>query len=368
MPKLRDIFFVLVLFITSVFAYGPQGHATIGAIADNRLEGKPAAAKISALIDGLSLAEASLLADKIKDWDKAGPTGTEVFHLPAHPKIEAALLAFWEANPPRKNNPKTRPSHHWFHYTDVPITGGEKYADGTIGRQQWDVVNMIPFCIRVLEGTEPEDNPRKITKPVAVILLAHYVGDIHQPLHVGCAFFDASGKLIQPKDEARDAHTQGGNTLTLEMPGVPAPKPGQRGSSLHSYWDGEVVSNAFKQIYDDIEASGTHRGRMTQKAVAEFLARKEPANWKPDAGSKPVDWAQMWANEIMPVAIEAHERLEFSDIVVEKGYNEMLARGKAKPREMPDKVSYADWSGKVTKVEIHKAGWRLAELLERVVK
>ena len=56
----------------------------------------------------------------------------------------------------------------------------ERYADGKVGRSQWDIVHMINFCRRVLTGEEPEQNPRAITKPVAVILLAHFLGDLEQ--------------------------------------------------------------------------------------------------------------------------------------------------------------------------------------------
>ena len=59
--------------------------------------------------------------------------------------------------------------------------------------RQWDIVHMMRYCIAVLKGEEPENNPRGITKPIAIILLAHFVGDIHQPLHVGAEYFDAHG-------------------------------------------------------------------------------------------------------------------------------------------------------------------------------
>jgi hypothetical protein len=38
-------------------AYGPKGHAMVGAIADQRLGGKPIATKLSNLLDGLTLEE-----------------------------------------------------------------------------------------------------------------------------------------------------------------------------------------------------------------------------------------------------------------------------------------------------------------------
>ena len=83
--------------------------------------------------------------------------------------------------------------HHAFHYTDVSVVGPARYAAAGIGAADTDIVHAIPLCIQVLQG-KLQDNPYKITRPVALILLAHYVGDIHQPLHVGAAYF-RNGKM-----------------------------------------------------------------------------------------------------------------------------------------------------------------------------
>jgi hypothetical protein len=42
--------------------------------------------------------------------------------------------------------------------------------------------------------------------------------------------------------------------------------------------------------------------------------------------------------------------------------------GIARERPMPDHVPYADWSVKIVRDELHKAGWRLADLLTRAVE
>src|SRR6266545_723263 len=80
----------LILGVTGpVQAFGPKGHSMVGAIADQRLAGKPVSTKVSDLLDGLTLAEAALLPDNIKDWDFANPeTDPDTFHLPTHPVIE----------------------------------------------------------------------------------------------------------------------------------------------------------------------------------------------------------------------------------------------------------------------------------------
>src|SRR3954469_2017574 len=214
--------FNVILFLALVganvaSAYGPVGHEIIGAIADEKLAHTPAGEKIAALLDGIKLENASTIPDEIRGWDKNGPDDPAAIHYLAHPRIDAQLRDYWHANPPTKDLNSATPSHHWFHYTDVPLVGGEKYGGGKAGRTKWDIVHMIPYCISVLKGEVPEDNPRKITKPIALILLAHFVGDIHQPLHVGAEFFDKEGHPANPNMTADTLEDQGGNTLTLNL-------------------------------------------------------------------------------------------------------------------------------------------------------
>jgi hypothetical protein len=45
----------VIAFRASILGYGPLGHEIVGAIADERLADTPTAAKIYALLDGLTL-------------------------------------------------------------------------------------------------------------------------------------------------------------------------------------------------------------------------------------------------------------------------------------------------------------------------
>src|SRR5438128_1501241 len=200
------IFFAVV---SSSLGYGPLGHEIVGAIANRKLAGTATAEKIKTLLDGIPLERASLIADDIKSWDKNGPDDRRGFHFPDHPAIEQQLHDFWKANPPNPDAGDTTPSHHWMHYTDVPLLDAEKYGDGKTGRGNWDIVHTIPYCIGVLRGEIAEDNPRKITRTMAVILLAHCVGDIHQPLHVGAEYFNEAGEPIDPDRGATGLGDQG---------------------------------------------------------------------------------------------------------------------------------------------------------------
>ena len=347
MKKFIVVLLTVYLCAGNAYAYGFRGHALVGAIADQRLKKKPAvAAEVAKLLDGLTLEQVANLPDSVKNWDDCNPKyPPKPAPITDKKRINKELRAFHKANLCSK-----KPSHHEFHYTDVPVLGHEEYeGPDKPGRSEFDVVQMIPFCIRVLKGEEPETNDRAITKSVAVILLAHYLGDIHQPLHVGAQFFDASGNPFQPTATNHGFEDQGGNKLTLYT--FWKGELTQAGKSFHSYWDGQTVENAF--------------GTMQDATVATNLAKKAPKNWKLNGGVE--TWAEQLANDILPLAQEAHERLAYSQIKTKQGARDIIS-GRAEEKEKkPGEKFYAVWAAAVVKDEIHKGGWRLAALLEEIL-
>jgi hypothetical protein len=354
-------------FAATTAAYGPDGHEIVGGIADKRLANTPTAAKIAALIDGIPLARAANMPDEIKSWDRNGAGDLEAYPHYSQKRIEEQLRIFWTANPPGAEGLDAPvPSHHWFHYTDVPVLYPTKYADGKTGRSKWDIVHMMRFCVQVLKGEVPEDNPRKITKPVAVILLAHYVGDIHQPLHVGAEYFDANGKKTDPDRGKPGLEDQGGNSIIIELPsgGGYAAKKGK----LHSYWDSDPVFGLFPSTPRDLK--GKERSEAIKAPKQELIAQMaqtEPKNWRAPADVKVEDYGEVWANDILPEAREAHERLRFINVHRKPEINSNVAEGTAMEQQMPDRLSYRDWSTRVIRDELHRAGWRLADLLEKTL-
>lgn len=365
--------FVGILFLTllganRVLGYGPVGHEIIGAIADEKLAHTPAGEKATALLDGIKLENAATIPDEIRGWDKNGPDDPGAKHYPAHPKIEAQLLDYWHANPVTKDLNSETPSHHWFHYTDVPVFGTEKYGDGKIGRSKWDIVHMIPYCIGVLKDEVPEDNPRKITKPIALILLTHFVGDIHQPLHVGAEFFDKEGHPANPNNTPDTLEDQGGNTLTLNL--TSGGTELTRHAKFHYYWDSETVTANLPPMPETISKEERHAKIEAAKKdlIHEFLAH-EPKDWRLPASLALKDYAEAWANDIMPLAREAHERLQFRDVAAKQmDDGTVAAAGFLDEKKLPDGVSYYDWSARVVRGELPKAGWRLADLLEKILR
>src|SRR5439155_21490099 len=140
---------ISVQLTTAARAYGPLGHEIVGGIADERLANTPTATKVRALLDGLTLERAAVIADEIKGWDKKGVDDPRSFHFSANWKIDRQLREFWRANQPTHEINSAAPSHHWFHYTDVPVVPPQAYREGASGRCKWDIVYMTTYCVPV---------------------------------------------------------------------------------------------------------------------------------------------------------------------------------------------------------------------------
>jgi hypothetical protein len=367
MTKITSVSLATLFLACPCFGYGPPGHETVGAIADELLAKKPAGAEVKALIDGITLQRAAVMPDEIKGWDKKGVDDPKSFHYRDHPKIDMQLREFWRANPPTHDVNSPMPSHHWFHYTDVPVVRVEKYADGKVGRSKWDIVQMIPFCVDVLQGRVPENNERKITKAVAVILLAHFVGDIHQPLHVGAQYFNDQGRAVDP-DKEKALEDEGGNTIILQL-NEPPRAGGMKKKKFHGFWDMDTVAELLPQISNSVPKE--QRRALSDAGVTKLaheMAAHEPKEWQLPATVNVRDYAQAWADEIQPIAREAHERLNFKNVKPLQEEDRVVAAGEAEEKPAPDHVGYREWSSKIVRMELQKAGWRLADLLEKSVR
>jgi hypothetical protein len=360
--------FVAVRFAIAAQSYGPLGHEIVGAIADEKLANTPTATKIRALLDGLTLEKAAVIADEIKGWDKKGVDDPRSFHYSAHRNIDRQLRDFWRANPPTPGVSPGAPSHHWFHYTDVPVVPAQGYRDGYAGRSKWDVVHMIPFCVQVLQGRVPEQNERRITKSVALILLAHYAADIHQPLHVGTEYFDQQGRVVDPDKHRSALGDEGGNTFALELSDEPPRRRGIHKKKLHGFWDYDAVNPLF------LQGPGTVRKSELQtliephkRELVHEMATHEPNNWRMPPNVAVDSYAEMWADEILPIAREAYARLQFTDVHPQQEEDRIVAAGEAVEKTNANQMNYRAWATGVVRQELHKAGWRLADLLERIL-
>ena len=180
---------LLVLTLPSLAgAWGPQGHRTVGAIADQLLT-PPTRAAVAVLLEN--------------DLDKFGaPSGRRT--------LEAVSVWADEIR-------GTSASHERWHYDDVPVCGvGDKARycpDGQCNSEQ------IRRLTRVLGDSRSGARERN----EALKWLVHLVGDLHQPLH------------------AADNRDYGGTEVAVVLQGVHT-----RGrDNLHRAWDGDLVRLAL---------------------------------------------------------------------------------------------------------------------------
>jgi hypothetical protein len=272
----------------SAHAWGPQGHALIGKIADQLLAGTKAGKKVNQILRTYTLTEAAKWPDCVRSVHKQASgafkfvpdkyTGScTAFETPAEEKrMEDYAKRNWDTFPyePGHGN------HEAYHFADIPIQD-LKYADGEIGANDHDVVHAIDAAIAKLKG-EPVPAPFSIKDDKeAILMLAHFVGDLHQPLHVGAIYLTPDGQQVNPAAaaDAETESTRGGNEIHFG-----------KSSNLHAEWDG---------ILKSIQ---TPKAEQALLAIARQLT--------PTDG--PIEqWAAKWASESVVDANAALSGLSF---------------------------------------------------------
>ena len=321
-------------------AWGPGGHQAIGAVADQLIAGTPTAKKVKLLL-GSNLQTASVWAD----CARAVQSNKGVWAYVMDPKRPHAECAVFEKTEAGKNAmidyvkrnasscggarpPSSLCRHKAYHFVDLPIQHPQ-YKLGAVGTADGDLVQAISAALVVLQqGKGSSPKPFNIKDPAeALRLLSHFVGDLHQPLHVGSVYLSDAGKLLDPANaqEAKLHDNGGGNGIPFE------------GRKLHEAWDG--ISPTL------------YKGFLAGDNLA--AARKVPAT--PGALAT---WPVAWADETASVASQAFKDLHFAPKVT-VGKDESWPASAAEP-------AYRQAQQVLQKDQIVKAGARLAKILTTV--
>lgn len=203
MKKKFFIAFCSLLPALHVFGWGQKGHDVTAYIAKCHLT--PAAAdSVSAILDGRSL----------------------------------VYWANWLDN--ASYQPDYRYTKTW-HYKN--IDAGTDYADAPIN-PDGDVVTGINEQIDVLKG-----NSSRTRKALALKILTHLLGDLHQPLHLG------------------HASDRGGNEVKIKF--------FDNETKLHSAWDSKLPEAAHKWSYSEWQQQ---IDRLSPDAESEVTAGT-PDDW-----------------------------------------------------------------------------------------
>ncbi len=97
------------------------------------------------------------------------------------------------------------------------------------------------------------------------------------------------------------------------------------------------------------------------------MATHEPNNWRMPSNVAVDGYAEIWADEILPAAREAYARLQFTHVHPQQDEDRTVAAGEAVEKPAADHTLYRVWAANLVRDELHKAGWRLADLLEKIL-
>jgi hypothetical protein len=175
--------------------WGETGHRVTGEIAENHLNNKAKRA-IRKLLDGESLAFVSTYADEIRSDDNL-------------------------------------PDYSAWHYVNFPF--GQTY-EATPKSEKGDIITAINKCILILRNS----SSMKEEKVFYLKLLVHFIGDLHQPLHVGMA------------------EDRGGNKFQVQWFGD--------GTNLHRVWDSQIIES-YNMSYSELVANANSLSKEQIAAI-----------------------------------------------------------------------------------------------------
>jgi S1/P1 Nuclease len=308
--------FLLLALGQPLHAWGPLGHTVIAAIAEKHLSASARSHVGTLLAQGhdTDLPSIANWADEVRSAASGrGPLSDD-----------AEARAF---------NAKF-PTNALWHFVDLPL-GAQDYHEVVAFFSVNDVVHSIKRCVAVLERAESRADD--FTKPEALRLLVHFVGDIHQPLHCGTGFYDLSDLdhpvlVTDPRFCRGKPSDRGGNDLFFGS------DPTQE---LHALWDDSLVF--------------TIRNGTDYRSLADWLDATQ-------SGSATTgdyhNWSEQWAIDSVQQARKAYQDLQFGPATID-------GRRLRITIQLP--TGYIDENRSLAGIQLAKAGLHLAQLLNSIV-
>ncbi|TRZ41782.1 S1/P1 nuclease [Robertkochia solimangrovi] len=209
---MRIFTFILLFTVVNAFAnsddWGKTGHRTTAEVAARYLD-RSAQREVERILGGASLALVSNFGDDIK------------------------------------SDPEMRKYSPW-HY--VNMDAGSNYGD-VPPVKEGDIVQAIEKCISVLKDKNATDKD----KAFYLKLLVHFMGDLHQPLHVG------------------RAGDKGGNDIQVRW--------FSDGSNLHRVWDSEMIDfygMSYTELSNNLPVIGKEETkRIAQGSLLDWVAESQ---------------------------------------------------------------------------------------------
>ena len=308
---------IILTTTTQAYAFGDQGHQAVGSIADKLIEGTRTAVVVRRIL-GSNLRTAAIWADcarsvKGKPLKYVKDERYKNCAVYENPDSEAALVSYVSRNPEHKS----------FHFTNIAYQESA-YTPSAFGAGPTDVVASINSMIDYLKTGRSATGYDIRSKREAVRLLAHFVGDIHQPLHVASVYLDKNGNVIVPQTSNYDPQTTttGGNDLFYE------------GDKLHAVWDGIADIGLKTEPVPEAVISQARSVGKTAGAVE--------------------DWSTSWATESLALGREAFAGITYS------------AESKTTTYQITLPAGYKALRTSTQEAQIRNAGARLAHILTTI--
>jgi len=327
MARVLALAFGILLCASHAQAFGPNGHMAVGTIADSLIAGTPTARRVRQIL-GSNLRTASVWADCAKGVNPTtfkyqGKGRFAECAIYENPASERQMEAFVRRNTGNCDAPPgSEPCHKQYHYTDVAIQR-TAYARGLVGTSDHDIVAAISASIAVLQDQDCPPPFRIASKKEALRILAHYIGDIHQPMHVASVYLDPAGKLVDPDAGRFDPQTEtrGANDLLAGA------------KNLHALWDSMASSAA-----------------QSPPAAAVLTQARALAGTGGDVSG----WSTAWATESLALGTRAFEGITYSAEDGSHHYKIVLPAG------------YSSFRTRAQRDQVTKAGARLAQVLTAI--
>jgi hypothetical protein len=337
-------FFVL-LAVQDTKAWNAEGHQIVGSIADAMLSAN-AKEKVASIL-GVDLRTAGPWLDCVKSVHRL-EDGTfkyieeAAFEAPCTPFKDSRNLMedYVRRNFVQCSYTVHRSDHghefdeemgchNTYHFDDVAIKH-DHFDRNFQGTNEHDIVAAINAAIAVLLD-RPSPPPFKVlTKAEALFLLAHLVGDLHQPPHVGAVYLDMQGGEVDPDvthtiDPATE--TIGGNIIF------------DNNKNFHSAWDAPPTNFHVAQALELLP--------LAQQVVKD---RDRVENW-----------SFAWASDTLTLEPQAFAGATFARVQPSPAH-----RDGGWSISFPDHAAYVGARDTIKREQLAKAGARLANLLNAI--
>jgi len=230
--------------------WGMERHATIATAAWDRMQSQRARDEIRRIFNETGgesdLGECARWADRIK----------------SNPPHDAATQTFLS---------EEHDFSTW-HYVNLPLKldGYDRERHPEFTRHN-DIVQTILRCVESLRAPGPN---ARFSEIIALRWLTHLIGDLHQPVHIGCGYIanartNQARFVFDPEEAVGLGNDRGGGALLL--PDV--------SGNLHGFWDSRLAPNVVLGTFNpgsqdpDIAARVIGWANETLKAARENAYR-----------------------------------------------------------------------------------------------